>query len=194
MTASELTSDQTPRWPNLPSATHRLVVLPFTSLLTRGAGTAASRPWTAVSARVGRWPSQRRSTSRRSFAVSGELSSLPGARGWAMNDFKGRHFEGEVVLWRCGGIAGIAQRVTRYAGALPPVVSRLVSWNPHGNSPVCSVDELPGMTKQPYDNSCLAPGTPSPILTEARERARTRMVFAGSTRAETVSPLSRRAL
>ena len=28
------------------------------------------------------------------------------------------------------------------------VVSRFVSWNPHGNSPVCSVDELPGMTKQ----------------------------------------------
>ena len=28
------------------------------------------------------------------------------------------------------------------------VVSRYVSWNPHGNSPVCFVDELPGMTKQ----------------------------------------------
>ena len=28
------------------------------------------------------------------------------------------------------------------------VVSRIASWNPHGNSPVYSVDELPGMTKQ----------------------------------------------
>ena len=28
------------------------------------------------------------------------------------------------------------------------VVSRFVSWNPHGNSPVCSVDGLPGMTEQ----------------------------------------------
>ena len=30
----------------------------------------------------------------------------------------------------------------------PSVVSRIASWNPHGNSPVCSVDESPGMTKQ----------------------------------------------
>ena len=30
----------------------------------------------------------------------------------------------------------------------PAVVSRFVSWNPHGNSPVCSVDGLPGMTEQ----------------------------------------------
>ena len=36
----------------------------------------------------------------------------------------------------------------RKAVALFRVVSRFVSWNPHGNSPVCSVDELPGMTKQ----------------------------------------------
>ena len=28
------------------------------------------------------------------------------------------------------------------------VVSRFVSWNPQGNLPVCSVDGLPGMTKQ----------------------------------------------
>ena len=28
------------------------------------------------------------------------------------------------------------------------VVSRFVSWNPLGNSPVCSVDGLPGMTEQ----------------------------------------------
>ena len=28
------------------------------------------------------------------------------------------------------------------------VVSRISSWNPHGNSPVCSVDGLPGMTEQ----------------------------------------------
>ena len=37
--------------------------------------------------------------------------------------------------------------VTGESGDLT-VVSRFVSWNPHGNSPVCSVDELPGMTKQ----------------------------------------------
>ena len=30
---------------------------------------------------------------------NGELSALAGARGWRMNDFKGRHFGGEVVLW-----------------------------------------------------------------------------------------------
>ena len=34
-----------------------------------------------------------------------------------------------------------------YSG-LTGVVSRISSWNPHGNLPVCSVDELPGMTKQ----------------------------------------------
>ena len=28
------------------------------------------------------------------------------------------------------------------------VVSHIASWNPHGNLSVCSVDELPGMTKQ----------------------------------------------
>ena len=28
------------------------------------------------------------------------------------------------------------------------VVSRFVSWNPQGSSPVCSVDGLPGMTEQ----------------------------------------------
>ena len=40
------------------------------------------------------------------------------------------------------------------------VVSRYVSWNPHGNSPVCFVDELPGMTKQSEKRS--GP-TPSPL-------------------------------
>ena len=40
------------------------------------------------------------------------------------------------------------------------VVSRYVSWNPHGNSPVCFVDELPGMTKQ--SEKRLGP-TPSPF-------------------------------
>ena len=29
----------------------------------------------------------------------GELFALGDARGWRMNDFKGRHFEGEIVLW-----------------------------------------------------------------------------------------------
>ena len=33
------------------------------------------------------------------FAQNGELCAMAGARGWRMNDFKGRHFEGEVVLW-----------------------------------------------------------------------------------------------
>ena len=36
--------------------------------------------------------------------VIGELFALDEARGWRMNDFKGRHFEGEIVLitnpWR----------------------------------------------------------------------------------------------
>ena len=31
--------------------------------------------------------------------VIGELFALDDARGWRMNDFKGRHFEGEIVLW-----------------------------------------------------------------------------------------------
>ena len=31
--------------------------------------------------------------------VIGELFALGDARGWRMNDFKGRHFEGEIVLW-----------------------------------------------------------------------------------------------
>ena len=31
--------------------------------------------------------------------VIGELCALGDARGWRMNDFKGRHFEGEIVLW-----------------------------------------------------------------------------------------------
>ena len=30
---------------------------------------------------------------------NGELSAFAGARGWRMNDFKGRHFGGEIVLW-----------------------------------------------------------------------------------------------
>ena len=35
------------------------------------------------------------------------------------------------------------------AGVLQAVVvSRFVSWNPQGSSPVCSVDGLPGMTEQ----------------------------------------------
>ena len=33
------------------------------------------------------------------FIWSGELSGRAGARGWRMSDFRGRHFEGEVVLW-----------------------------------------------------------------------------------------------
>ena len=41
-----------------------------------------------------------------------------------------------------------------------PVVSLYVSWNPHGNSPVCFVDELLGMTKQSEKRS--GPG-PSPL-------------------------------
>ena len=31
--------------------------------------------------------------------VTGELLALDDARGWRMNDFKGRYFEGEIVLW-----------------------------------------------------------------------------------------------
>ena len=31
--------------------------------------------------------------------VIGEPCALDEARGWRMNDFKGRHFEGEIVLW-----------------------------------------------------------------------------------------------
>ena len=31
--------------------------------------------------------------------VIGELFALGDARGRRMNDFKGRHFEGEIVLW-----------------------------------------------------------------------------------------------
>ena len=30
--------------------------------------------------------------------VIGEPCALDEARGWRMNDFKGRHFEGEIVL------------------------------------------------------------------------------------------------
>ena len=33
------------------------------------------------------------------FGRSGELSASAGVRGWRMNDFKGRHFGGEIVLW-----------------------------------------------------------------------------------------------
>ena len=33
------------------------------------------------------------------FSLNGELCAIAGARGWRMNDFKGRHFEGVVVLW-----------------------------------------------------------------------------------------------
>ena len=33
------------------------------------------------------------------FGRSGELSASAGVRGWRMNDFKGRHFDGEIVLW-----------------------------------------------------------------------------------------------
>ena len=37
------------------------------------------------------------------FFRIGELSALGGVRSWRMNDFKGRHFGGEIVLWavRC---------------------------------------------------------------------------------------------
>ena len=33
------------------------------------------------------------------FGRSGELSASAGVRGWRMNDFRGRHFGGEIVLW-----------------------------------------------------------------------------------------------
>ena len=35
-----------------------------------------------------------------------------------------------------------------HAGRYHAVVSRISSWNPRGNWPVCSVDGLPGMTEQ----------------------------------------------
>ena len=33
------------------------------------------------------------------FVWIGEFSALDGVRSWRMNDFKGRHFGGEIVLW-----------------------------------------------------------------------------------------------
>ena len=33
------------------------------------------------------------------FVRIGEFSALDGVRSWRMNDFKGRHFGGEIVLW-----------------------------------------------------------------------------------------------
>ena len=33
------------------------------------------------------------------FVRIGEFSALDGVRSWRMNDFKGRHFDGEMVLW-----------------------------------------------------------------------------------------------
>ena len=42
--------------------------------------------------------------------VIGELFALGDARGRRMNDFKGRHFEGEIVLWADLSVAARAGR------------------------------------------------------------------------------------
>ena len=53
-----------------------------------------------------------------------------------------------VGVRRCESGRSLRLAGSRCSRAVVGVVSRFVSWNPHGNSPVCSVDELPGMTKQ----------------------------------------------
>ena len=42
---------------------------------------------------------RRRFGSVAKFVRIGEFSALDGVRSWRMNDFKGRHFGGEIVLW-----------------------------------------------------------------------------------------------
>ena len=58
-------------------------------------------------------------------------------------DAEATHCRRELPLggFGCGGGATQRRQSQR-------VVSRIASWNPHGDSPVCSVDESPGMTKQ----------------------------------------------
>ena len=64
------------------------------------------------------------------------------------------------------------------------VVSRFVSWNPQGSSPVCSVDGLPGMPSQPARalrrrrrgilSPLPLPRAPTPCAPVRRRRARWR--------------------
>ena len=80
----------------------------------------------------------------------------------------GRHFETKPEDWPalCRRIDELLCGQLAMHHDVPPalesqaqriVVSRYVSWNLHGNSPVCFVDELPGMTKQSEKRSGPSP-------------------------------------
>ena len=87
-----------------------------------------------------------------------ELEDRPRHQHWLIDTLWGREAVGIIGGEpKCGkSFLALDLAVAVASG----VVSLYVSWNPHGNSPVCFVDELLGMTKQSEKRS--GPG-PSPL-------------------------------
>ena len=69
---------------------------------------------------------------------------------WRKPDGGLKDMSARVALLRMHreGVIALPPARKRPGPRKPPVVSRISSWNPRGNWPVCSVDGLPGMTEQ----------------------------------------------
>ena len=87
-----------------------VVGVPFTvsgrraaSIATRRSVSRAFRPPVTPASERCTWmlrePSDQSRGSVANLGRNGELSAMVGARGRCVNDFKGRHFGGEIVLW-----------------------------------------------------------------------------------------------